>query len=449
MAKTGLEIFKLLPKTNCGECGFPTCMAFSMKLAAKQVEAEKCPHIDDDVIDMINIDSAPPIRKITIGIGDDALVIGAETVMFRHEKTFVHPPGIGILIEDTSDESEIIEKAKKVDEVSFERVEQQLKPKVVAVKASSGDSAKFINTIKKVSETTKAALVLVCEDPDIMRAALDEVAESKPLIYAATIDNHEAMAGLANEFSVPLAVKADDLEKLTELSEKVAAAGVKDLVLDPGTNVGNDYLRDVTYIRRAALKNKLKPLGYPIITMLAEVTSDPEMEMALAGLYIMKYSGIIVLNDLDPARVMPLMVLLQNIYTDPQKPMQMSQGIYPVGDANEDSPVLITTNFSLTYFIVSGEIEASKVPSWLCVMDVEGLSVLTAWAAGKFVPEGIAKFLNESEIGDKVKHRKLVVPGYVSQISGELDDELSDWSVDVGPREAGDLVNYLKQWSPN
>jgi len=449
MALTGLDIFKLLPKTNCGECGFPTCMAFSMKLAVSQVNVDECPYISEEAKETIGTATAPPIRKVTIGTGDAALVVGEETVMFRHEKTFVHPPGIGILIEDTSDESEIASKAKKVDDVSFERVEQQLKPKIVAVKASSGDPETFVKAIKKVSEATKAALVLVSEDPDIIKAALNEIAESKPLIYAATIDNHEAMAALANEFSVPLAIKADGLEKLTELSEKITAAGVKDLVLDPGTDIGNDYLRDVTYIRRAALKLKLKPLGYPIITMLADATDDPELEMVLAGLYIMRYAGVIVLNDLDPARILPLMVLLQNIYTDPQKPMQMSQGIYPVGDASEDSPVLITTNFSLTYFIVSGEIEASKVPSWLCVMDVEGLSVLTAWAAGKFIPEGIAKFISESEIGEKVKHRKLVVPGYVSQISGELDDELSDWSVDVGPREAGDLVNYLKQWSPN
>ncbi len=449
MALTGLDIFKKLPKTNCGECGFPTCMAFSMKLAAKQIELEKCPYVSDEVKAELSEASAPPIKKVTIGVGDEALVIGEETVMFRHEKTFVHPPGIGILIEDTIGESEIASKARKVDDVSFERVEQQLKPKVVAVKSSSGDADTFVKAVKIVSETTKAALVLISENPDIIKAALGVVADKLPLIYAANKDNYEVMAGLANEFSVPLAIKADNLEELTELSEKVSAAGVKSLVLDPGAKIDNDHFRDVTYIRRAALKNKSKALGYPIITMLAGSTDDPELEMTLASLYIMKYAGIIILSDLDPARVMPLMVLLQNIYTDPQKPMQMSQGIYPVGDAGDESPVLITTNFSLTYFIVSGEIEASKVPCWLCVMDVEGLSVLTAWAAGKFVPEGIAKFINESDIASKVKHRKMIVPGYVSQISGELDDELSDWSVDVGPREAGDLVNYLKQWSPN
>lgn len=449
MALTGLDIFKKLPKTNCGECGFPTCMAFAMKLAARQVELDKCPYVSDEVKAELSEASAPPIRKVTLGTGDEALVIGEETVMFRHEKTFVHPPGFGILVEDTLPEAELVAKAKKVDSVAFERVEQLLKPRVVAVKAASGSADTFAAAVKKVSEATRVPLVLMSDDPAAMKAALEVSANNKPLIYAATGDNYEAMAALAKEYATPLAIEADGLEALSDLSDKVTALGVKDLVLDPGSRSGNAHLRDLTLIRRAALKQKFKALGFPIITFPAEATDDPEMEMALAGLDVMRYAGIIILKDLDPARVMPLMVLLQNIYTDPQKPMQMSEGIYPIGDAKDDSPVLVTTNFSLTYFIVSGEVEASRIPSWLCVMDVEGLSVLTAWAAGKFIPEKIAQFINKSEIGGKVKHRKLVLPGYVAQISGELDEELPEWSVAVGPREAGDLPHYLKQWSAN
>jgi len=422
-------------------------MAFAMKLAARQAELDKCPYVSDEARQNLSEASAPPIRKITIGIGDDAFTIGEETVMFRHEKTFVHPPGLGILVDDTMDEKDLIQKVKKVDSVAFERIEQMLKPKVVAVKSSSGDAQTFAAAVKKVTETTKAALVLMSEDPKIMKAALEVCGVNKPLIYAATSDNFAEMAVLAKEYSTAMAVKANGLEALADLSDKITALGIKDLVLDPGTRSGNTHLQELTYIRRAALKTKNKSLGFPIITFPAEATDNADVEMALAGLEITRYAGIIILDDLDPARVLPLMVLLQNIYTDPQKPMQMSEGIYKIGEPKEDSPVLVTTNFSLTYFIVSGEIESSRVSSWLCVMDVEGLSVLTAWAAGKFIPEKIAQFINKSDISDKVKHRRLVLPGYVAQISGELDEELPEWSVAVGPREAGDLTHYLKEWS--
>lgn len=447
MALTGLQIFKMLPKTNCGECGFPTCMAFAMKLAARQAELDKCPYVSDEARQNLAEASAPPIRKITIGVGDDAFTIGEETVMFRHEKTFVHPPGLGILLEDTMDEKVLVEQAKKVDSTAFERIEQMLKPRVVAVKAASGDAQTFAGAVKKIGEATKAALVLISDDPKIMKAALEICGANKPLIYGANSDNFNEMAALAKEYATALAIKAEGLEALADLSDKVTALGVKDLVLDSGSRDGNKHLQELTYIRRAALKSKNKALGFPIITFPAEATDNPDAEMVLAGLEIMRYAGIIILKDLNPARVLPLMVLLQNIYTDPQKPMQMSEGIYQIGDPKEDSPVLVTTNFSLTYFIVSGEIESSRIPSWLCVMDVEGLSVLTAWAAGKFIPEKIAQFINKSDISEKVKHRRLVLPGYVAQISGELDEELPEWNIAVGPREAGDLTHYLKEWS--
>ncbi len=450
MALTGLDIFKKLPKTNCGECGFPTCMAFAMKLAARQIELDKCPYISDEVKAELSEASAPPIRKITVGVGDTALTIGEETVMFRHEKTFVHPPGFGILISDTDTPEEVERKARQIDEVAFERVQQILKPKVAVVKNNSGNSDSFVQTIKKVMEQTKASLVLMTDKPEVAKAALEVCADKKPLLHAATEGNYQQMAELAKDKSIPLTVKSNDLSSLSDLVEKVQALGVKDIVLDPGTTANNQLLEKLTFIRRSALKKKFKPLGFPIITFPALATNDPDLEMSLAGLALMKYAGIIVLSQLDPARVMPLLVLLQNIYTDPQKPMQMSEGIYPIGEPKPDSPVLVTTNFSLTYFIVSGEIEASQVPSWLCVMDVEGLSVLTAWAAGKFVPEKIAQFINKSEISSKVNHRSLVLPGYVAQISGELDEELPDWSVRVGPREAGDIPYYLKQqWQAN
>lgn len=447
MALTGLDIFKKLPKTNCGECGVPTCMAFAMKIAARQVQVDACPYVSDEVKAELSEASAAPVRKITVGAGDYAFSMGEETVLFRHEKTFVHPAGLGVVIDDSADEATIVAKAKSAQSIEFERIEQKLRPRVVGVRAASGSADTFAAAVDKVVANTTLPLVLITDDAAVLKPALEKVKGNKPLIYAADANNYQAMAELAIETGAPLAVKGASLEELADVSEKVAAAGVKDIVLAPPASGASVGLKDLVYIRRAALKQKYKPFGYPTITF--PDGGDAELEMATAGVHLMKYGGLIMLNELDPARVMPLVVLGQNIYTDPQKPMQMSEGLYPIGEPKEDSPVMITTNFSLTYFIVSGEIEASRVPTWLLVMDVEGLSVLTAWAAGKFVPEKIAQFISKSEIADKVKHTNLVIPGYVAQISGELEEELEGWKITVGPREAGDLPHYLKSWSAN
>lgn len=447
MALTGLDIFKKLPKTNCGECGVPTCMAFAMKLASRQAEIDACPYVSDDVKAELSEASAAPVRKVTIGAGDYAFNIGEETVLFRHEKTFVNPAVFGVVIDDSADEETITAKARAAQDIEFERIEQKLRPRAVGIKASSGSAEKFGAAVDKVAANTQLPLVLMADDAAVLRPALEKVKDRKPLIYAADAGNYQALAGLATEMGLPLAVKGATLEELADVSDKVAAAGVKDIVLAPSSGDPVESLKDLVQIRRSALKQKFKPFGYPAITF--PDGGDADTELAVAGIHLMKYGGLIMLNELDPARIMPLVVLGQNIYTDPQKPMQMSEGIYPIGDPKEDSPLMVTTNFSLTYFIVSGEVEASRVPAWLLVMDVEGLSVLTAWAAGKFVPEKIAQFIGKSEIAGKLNHKKLVIPGYVAQISGELEEEMPGWNITVGPREAGDLPHYLKSWSAN
>jgi acetyl-CoA decarbonylase/synthase complex subunit gamma len=279
-----------------------------------------------------------------------------------------------------------------------------------------------------------------------MKAALDAVGDKNPLLYAATAANLYAMCALAKEKGLPLVVKGDGLDSLAELSEKAMGMGLKNLVLDPGTRSLKETLEALIAIRRGALNTKFKPFGFPTITFPCEEADDLYFEGALAGIYIAKYAGIVVTSTPDSWMQYPLQVEIQNIYTDPQKPMAVDSKFYEIGSPGPDSPVLVTTNFSLTYFIVSGEIESSKVDSWLGIVDSEGQSVLTAWAAGKFVPDAIAKFVNTSGIADKVKHRKLIIPGYVAQISGELDEELPEWEIMVGPREAADIATYLRNY---
>jgi acetyl-CoA decarbonylase/synthase complex subunit gamma len=451
MALTGLDIFKLLPKTNCGDCGVPTCLAFAMKLAAGQAEIAACPHVSDEAVAQLGEASAPPIRQVEIGKGDAAFKVGGELVSFRHEKTFLNPTALAILIDDTDDAATVDDKLAQFAAAKFERVGHPLEAKAVCLRSVSDDPATFKALVEKAAATTSGALILVSTDMATLKAGTEVVADRRPLIGPATDDQYEAMAGLAKEFGVPLLVASTkDLEGAAEVAVKCQAIGVNDLVIDPMLS-GDGYAsvaevyRDLVFCRRAALKQKNKDLGFGAFAAPAVLTDDKDLETALAAAFICKYGGIVVLSNLDPARTYPLLTLVQNVFTDPQQPMQVQEGVYPIGTPGEASPVLITTNFSLTYFTVSSEIEASKVPVWLAVMDCEGLSVLTAWGAGKFVPDRIAKFIKRAEVEGKVNHRKLTIPGYVSQLSGEIEEELdSQWEIAVGVREAADIPAYLK-----
>ncbi len=447
MGLSGLDIFKKLPKTNCKECNFPTCLAFAMKLAAGQASLDDCPYVTDEVRAELAEASAPPIRGVTVGVGDEAFKVGEELVLFRHEKTFFNPAVLSVVISDDMDDARVDELLKQVNECEHERVGVILKVGAVTVKAASGDAGKFKTLIEKVKGATKKPLILVSEDVDVMKAGLEAAGDVRPLIYAATEANADAMGALAKEKDLPLAIKADDLDKLAALSDKLTGMGLKDLVLDPAPRKPGETFKDLVALRRAALNEKFVAFGYPTITFPCEETDDELYETALAGMYTCKYGGIVNLSHAEAWRMYPLLVLGLNIFTDPQRPMAVDSKFYEIGAPDENSPVLVTTNFSLTYFIVSGEIEGSKIPAWLGVVDVDGQSVLTAWAAGKFVPEAIAKFINTSGIADKVKHRKLVIPGYVAQISGELEEELPDWEIVIGTREAADIPAFLRQLS--
>ncbi|TAK34298.1 MAG: acetyl-CoA decarbonylase/synthase complex subunit gamma [Chloroflexota bacterium] len=447
MALSGIEIYKHLPKTNCKKCGFPTCLAFAMKLAQKGIELSACPDLSDAAKQALEAASRPPIRLVTIGNNDKKLAVGNETVMFRHEKTFINPPGLLLRVKDTESANDIAEKAKSVQDYAVERVGFTLTMNGVAVDNASGDKATFVKAVEIVSEHTDRPLVLMAKDPAIMEAALEKVATSTPLIYAATKDNAAAMAQLALKYKCPLAVyDAGGLEELAGLAQEVANAGVEDIVLDPGARDFRGSLINLTQIRKLALKKGFKDLGYPIITFPGEQAADRAEEVALAAQHIAKYAGVIVLDTFDPAVVYPLVTLRLNIYTDPQKPIQMQPGLYEVaGNPKADSPLFVTTNFSLTYFSVVGEIDGSGVASWLVLPDAEGLSVLTAWAAGKFDGERIGKAIKASGVADKISHKKVIIPGHVAVLRGEIEDELPGWEVIVGPKDAVDIPGFLKK----
>ncbi len=443
MALSGVEIFKLLPKTNCKKCGFPTCLAFAMKLAQRQTTLDKCPDVSEEAKKILGEASAPPVRPITFGSGDKAVKMGEETVLFRHEKKFVNPNAFVLEIKDTDDDATVDAKINDVVTSEINRVGQLLRVDGICITNESGDAGKLQALAEKVAaKAPDVAVVVNTENPDAAEAAIKSFSGKGAILYGVTAENADKMVEIAKAHKATVGVKADGLDALSELTEKVKGLGVEDIVIDSGAKKASEIIEHNTLIRRAAIKKNFKPLGYPVITFAQR--DDSMYEALVAGLGVCKYSSIVVLSSAEKWKNLALFTLRQNIYTDPQVPMQVEQKIYKIGEPTADSPLLITTNFSLTYFIVSGEIENAKVPAWLAVMDCEGLSVLTAWAAGKFTGSKIANFIKESGIENEIKHRELIIPGYVAILSGAIEEKLEGWKVTVGPREANGLPAFLR-----
>ncbi len=444
MALSGLDIYKLLPKTNCKECGFATCLAFAMQLAKKAVSIDKCPHVGAAIKKTLEEASLPPIKLVSIGSGEGRFDIGQESVMFRHEEKFHHPCGIGFVIDDSAGRDEIQRRVSHINGLHFERVGQSLNVNFIAIRQKTGAQS-FLETIKLVSGNTKLALMLISDDLKALEEALAMTAALRPVIYHATPENAEAISVLAKHFNVPLVVSAPDLERLTELTTSLNTQGAGALILDTGKQPPAEKLWDLTQIRRQALKKSNRALGYPTLAIIE--TPDPYEAALEAAVYIAKYAGLLLLESADPAQTLALLTARQNIYTDPQKPLQIDAGLYPVGQVSAQSPVLVTTNFSLTYYTVLGEVEASKVPAHILSVNTEGMSVLTAWAAEKFNPEKITEALSRYNAAKAISRKRLVLPGYVAMMSGDLQ-ETSGWEVLVGPKEASGLPAFLKNLTP-
>jgi len=442
----GTDIVKKLPesgKKNCKECGFPTCFAFAMKLASGGTTLAKCPYLSLEVKAELEDALAPAIKLVTIGSGEKALKIGNEEVIYRHEKTFVHQPGIALLISDKESEREIEGKIRKIKELEFPWIGLTLKANLLALHFESGDRSKFKALVKKVYESTDLGMVLISEDMDALFSARDICANRRPLLYPITKENLEKAIPKIKQSPTPLGVRAGSIEELIPLTTRLKEEKLDELVLDSSSKNLMEGIKDQTFIRRAAIKQTFRPLGYPTIAFPCFLAKDGLKEILAASLFLIKYAGIIVLSDVDKQSLLPLLVQRLNIYTDPRMPMSVEEKYYKIGEPNEQSPVLVTSNWALTYFIVSSEIEGSKVPSFLCVKDTEGLGVLTGWAAGKFTGDSVAPFIKKCGVADKVKHRKLVIPGKVARIKGELGEALPDWEIVVGPREASEIPAFL------
>ncbi|SHJ62271.1 acetyl-CoA decarbonylase/synthase complex subunit gamma [Tepidibacter formicigenes] len=448
MALKGLDIFKLTPKKNCKDCGFPTCMAFSMKVAAGAAKIEKCPHMSEDALAKLSEATAPPMKTLTIGKGDSEYKLGGETVLFRHEKTFVNRNRFAVVLSDSMNDEEINAKIENIKKVNYIRIGEEMKVEIVALKYE-GNKDNYINLINKVKTSElKVAYMLICEDSAVLKEALELVKAENPIVYGATKENYKEMVELVKADKLALGVKASSLEELYGLVEDIHKLGHKELILNPGSSSVKEAFTNTVQIRRIALKEGDRTFGYPSVLFVNEIAKDDKfMEIALSSLFTVKYGSIIVINDIDYVRALPLFALRQNIYTDPQRPMRVEPKVYPINNPDENSPVLVTVDFALTYFIIAGEIERSKVPMWLAIPDAGGYSVLTAWAAGKFGGSSIANFIKESGVADKTKCRKLIIPGKVAVLKGDIEDNLPGWEVVIGTNESMELPKFLREFN--
>lgn len=440
MVLKALDIYKLLPKKNCKECGFPTCLAFAMKIAIGKADVAACPYVDEETRRTLGAATRPPIRLVTIGVGERKVAVGEETVLFRHEKTFNHPPAIMVEVLDTWEKERVQKVAQQVEKEVITRVGQDLQVSGLAIRHESGSLDSFRKTVAAVEETVSLPEVLIAGDPVALEEGLAECGTYRPLLHAADNENYPILCGLSKRFGCPLVVKAKTMDALIELTKACTAKGVEDLVLDVLPSNMGTFLTISTWIRKVAIERIHPEVGYPL---LYDTTSSP-LSNGAAALGVLKYAGVIITRPLDYPQRMALLTLRQNIYTDPQKPIQMAPGVYPVNTPGREDLVLVTVNFSLTYFTVLGYLEGAKIPCHLLVVDTEGLSVLTAVAAGKLTETLIRDSLKKFGVEEMVSHRTLILPGYASPLSGRVE-EATGWNVLVGPRDASDLPEFLKK----
>jgi acetyl-CoA decarbonylase/synthase complex subunit gamma len=446
MALTGMAIYKTLPKTNCKECGFPTCMAFAMQVAAKQKALTDCTQLSDEAKEQLSDASAPPMKLVTIGpAGDTAVEIGQETVMFRHEEKFHKAPALAATIPADLSDQDALATLDKINGSVFTRVGQEIGVRLAAIDLTGIAKDAAATRAKTLADKSRVPFVLICEDADVMSAAAKAIADKRPLIYRATGSTADAFFRIAVDTKCPLAIHADTLEELADLTRSAKSAGVSEMVLSFDTEQPAETIRTLTTARRAALRKNCRDLGFP--AMVNASNDDPMKETILAATFVAKYASIIIVKGIDPAELLPILTTVQNIYTDPQVPNTVESKLYEVGHVDENSPVLFTTNFSLTYFCVEGEVERSKVPAYICAVDTEGLGVLNAYAGDKLSPEKVTKALDSQGVADKVKHRKLIIPGLLPSFRAQIED-ISPWKeVMIGPETASGIPAFLaKEW---
>ena len=442
MALKGLDIFKLSPKKNCKQCGSPTCMAFCMKVAQGAVSIDKCPFMSEAAVQLVSEANAPPMATVKIGAGEAEHSLGGETVLYRHDKTFVNRNLFAVSL---NCEHCLARKLPELTKVDYERIGERMRVELLYCRCFE-DKSKFLTLVEQAKGHGRT-LILEVSDIEAAEDALRLCAAEKPILHGANETNYAAMVELAKKYDVVLGVSAENLDALYDTAAAIEALGWKKLVLDVTGGSIKEAFANAVQVRRAALKDGVRTFGYPSIVNAARLAPDDAyMQTALASAFTLKYGSIIVMDSMSYAQALPLFGLRQNIFTDPQKPMRVAPGVYPINGADESSVLVTTVDFALTYFIVSGELERSGVPCNLMISDAGGYSVLTSWAAGKFSAGTISNFIKEQHIEEKYSSRTLIIPGKVAVLKGELQEKLPGWNIVVAPNDATGLVKFMKDF---
>jgi len=459
-----IDVYRLLPRTNCKECGEKNCMAFATKLVSRDIVLEMCPPLlgkeYEEAYRALWKLLKPPVKEIIIGKGDSAVKIGGQYVMHRYELTYFNPTAIAIDVTDELPDDELLKRIREVEDFSYTYLGEILKLNLIAVRSTSNDPAKFATAVKKVTENTTLPLILCSFNPDVLEAGLVSTSGKSPLIYAATENNWEDMAKLALMHKCPLAVFApNDLNLLRSMAKTLMEYGVENLVLDPGTFPDKgliNTMNNFTMLRRISCNEGDEALGFPLIGTPLAAWKEQERakevaewtETYVASMLITRYADLLIMHSLDGWALLPLTILRKNLYTDPRKPTAVEPGLRTFGEADENSPVMFTTNFALTYYAVASEIESSDISNkcYLLVVDTEGIGVQSAVARAKrgLTAEMVAEAIKKSGIEEKVKHRKLIIPGMAAQLSDEIED-LTGWKVLVGPSSSSELPKFLEE----
>jgi len=457
-----LDVYKVLPQTNCGMCGESTCMAFAAKVADGVADIKLCkPLFEDpkykDKLKVALEATRPPVKDVVIGVPPNQVVVGGKRVMYRHELTLHNPTAIAVDVSDEMDEQSLVKRAKAIESFVFERIGQQLKLNLIALRCVSDVPEKFAKAADLLAKNTSLPLILCSYSPDAIEEALTVVGNRRPLIYAATKENWREILELADKYKCPVAISSPgDVDALKSLASTFVSAGIEDIVLDPGTFVKSDSLAETVstfaMLRRAAIEKEDKAVGFPLMAVPAVVWMEEGDELEkkikesyIASILMTRFADLMVMHSLDFWVLMPVLVWRQNIYTDPRVPPSVKPGVYEIGKPTDTSPVFITGNFALTYFLVRGDIENAKIDAYLVVTDSEGISVESSVAGRRLTAEKFAEAVKSSGLDQKLKKKVLVIPGRAAKFSGELEELLPGWKILVGPRDSSDIPAYVEK----
>lgn len=441
MAVSGMEIFKMLPRTNCRDCKSPSCLAFAMKVAGGKAQFDECPHLSEDSRQKLEGLMSPPIKTVQIKKGQREILLGGEKVIFRHDESFYHPTAFSVLIPSGLDEAELAKALREIESLQFERAGEKIFIDAVALDDDGSPPDEWINYAAFIHENSFLPLAVRIKRGGIAQKLLERTGKDGVLFY---LDEEAAkewdQSPPDNPGLYPVtALPASNIESALALGEKFSTRGWKNALIAIKSSSPAGILEALTSIRHGALKGNIRNLGYP--ALLWPQTQDTDLSNVLAA--VTRYGSMVALRTRVPHEILPCLTLRQNVFTDPRRPIQVEAKLYRFGDVNPDSPALVTTNFSLTYFTVAQEIEASRTPAYLLVIDTDGTSVLTAWASDRFGEKDILKGIEKSDLSSMISHRNIIIPGYVATLKEEIEGN-SSWKVIVGPREASGIPRMMR-----